>query len=225
MPLAGGAPVDLAKGIDPRLVALDGDTLWFDGSRMPKDGGKAQPSGVTAPAFAFAFDDESVYFTTGKAPNEPSKPGKNGRVLRMPKKGGAPTVLATGLPDEPAGLALDGTHVYVSATAWGSAELAQAGVLARVPKAGGPLEVLANAPELRGAWVAGDHVFARSGRAGRQGAILRVLKTGGAPEPVIRDQTLCHLTMDATSIFFSTDGAFTPDHKRTSPAVIVRFVR
>jgi hypothetical protein len=227
IPLAGGAPVDLAKGIDPRVLAVDGDTLWFDGSRMGKDGAKPpQPSGITPPIFAIAFDDESVYFTSGKGKTDPPRPGKNGRVLRMPKAGGAPVVIASGLPDEPSGLALDGTHVYVAATAWGSTELSQAGVIARVPKAGGALEVLATAPEVRTAWVSGDFVYARAGRPGRPGAILKVAKTGGGAEPAIEDPTLCFATMDVTSIYFSSDGQYDrASGKRLSPAVVTRFVR
>ncbi len=57
----------------------------------------------------------------------------------MPKFGGTPVVLATGLPDEPAGLATDATHVYVAAVAWGSEAAEKAGVVARVPKSGGDL--------------------------------------------------------------------------------------
>lgn len=228
LPLAGGAPVDLATGISPTNLAIDGDTIWFDASRMPKDGTKPPtPSGVKG-AIAFAFDAENVYFTTGKASAQPAKPdGKNGRVLRMPKSGATPVVLATGLPDEPAGLATDATHVYVAAVAWGSEAAEKAGVVARVPKSGGDLEVLAmDVPMPRAAWLSGDHVYVRSGRPGRPGSILRVAKTGGAPETVLDDGTLAHATMDETSIYFSNDGTFQKEsHARLTPAALVRFVK
>ena len=228
LPLGGGTPIDLAKGITPSAFAVDGDTIWFDGSKMPKDGkGTPAPSGAKG-VIAFAFDDENVYFTTGKGGDAPVKPGnKNGRVLRMKKSGGAPVVLATGLPDEPSGLAVDGTHVYVTAMAYGSEALENAGVIARVPKQGGELEVLASEqPLLRAAWLSGDHLYVRSGRPGRPGSIRRIAKSGGKVETVLEDPVLSHATMDATSIYFSSDGAFRADtHERTAPAIIVRYVK
>jgi hypothetical protein len=228
LPLGGGAPVDLANGIAPSAFAVDGDTVWFDGFKMSKDG-KAPPTSSGAKGvLAFAFDEEHVYFTSGKGGGEPVKPGnKNGRVLRMPKKGGAPVVIARGLPDEPAGLAVDASHVYVAAVAYGSEALENAGVIARVPKEGGDLEVLGgDLPLLRAAWLSGDHFYVRSGRPGRPGSIRRVLKSGGNVETVLEDATLAQATMDTTSIYFSSDGSFRPDtHERTAPATIVRFVK
>ena len=228
LPLAGGAPVDLATGISPSAFAVDGDTIWFDGFRMPKDGSKPpSPSGVKG-AIAFAFDAENVYFTTGKASAQPAKPDrKNGRLLRMAKSGGAPVVLATGLPDEPAGLAVDATHVYVAAVAWGAEASEKAGVVARIPKQGGELEVLAgDVPMPRMAWLSADHVYLRSGRPGRPGSILRVAKTGGAAETVVTDGTLAHATMDESSLYFSNDGTFQKEpFKRLTPAVVVRLVK
>jgi len=228
LPLAGGAPTDLATGISPSNIALDGDTIWFDGFRMPKDGSQPPaPSGVKG-AIAFAFDAENVYFTTGKGSAQPAKPGgKNGRLLRMAKSGGAPVVFATGLPDEPSGLAVDATHVYVTAVAWGSEATEKAGVVARVAKEGGDLEVLAgDVPMPRAAWLSADHVYLRSGRPGRPGAVLRVAKTGGAVETVVSDGTLAHVTMDESSIYFSNDGTFQKEpFARLTPAVLVRLVK
>jgi hypothetical protein len=227
MPLAGGTPLDLAGNIAPRVFALDGDTLWFDAYNMPKSGGKAPaPTGARG-AMAFAFDDEYVYFTSGKGSGEPTKPdGKNGRILRMPKKGGAPTVLARGLPDEPSGLAVDGTHVYATAVTWGSPASESAGVIARVPKEGGDLQILGAQALPRAAWIAGDHVYVRSGRPGRPGSIVRVLKTGGAVETVVTDETLVSATMDKTSLYFTSDGTFRKEpFERLSPAVLIRLVR
>jgi hypothetical protein len=228
LPLGGGAPADLAKGIAPTIFAVDGDTIWFDGFRMPKDGKKPPVSSGAKGVLAFAFDADNVYFTSGKGGGEPVKPGnKNGRILRMPKAGGAPVVLASGLPDEPSGLAVDATHVYVSAVAYGSEALENAAVIARVPKQGGDLEILAKDQALlRAAWLSGDHVYVRSGRPGRPGAIRRILKTGGNVETVLEDATFAHATMDETSIYFSSDGSFRADtHERTAPATIVRFVK
>ena len=227
LPLGGGAPSDLATGITPTVMAVDGETLWFDGFRMPKDGSKPpSPSGVKGP-LAFAFDEAHVYFTSGKGSGAKAMPGgKNGRVHRMPKQGGAPVVLASGLPDEPAGLALDETHAYVAATAWGSTAAENAGVVARVPKEGGALETLASdQPLLRAAWLAGDRVYVRSGRPGRPGSVLRLPKTGGTVETAVADATLAHATMDGSSIYFSSDGTFRKEpFTRLTPAIVVRLV-
>jgi hypothetical protein len=79
---------------------------------------------------------------------------------------------------------------------------------------------------LRAAWVSGDHVYVRSGRPGRPGSIRRVPKSGGKVETVLEDATLSHATMDATSVYISSDGSFRADtHERTAPASIVRFVK
>jgi hypothetical protein len=232
LPLGGAStnasPTNLATAIEPNVLAVDGDTLWFDGSRMPKDGSKPpSPSGVKG-ALAFAFDDENVYFTRGKGSGETPKPdGKNGRVMRLSKKGGAPAEIASGLPDEPGGLAVDATHVYVAAVGWSTPAAERAGVIARVPKQGGPLETLAaDQPALRAAWLSGEHFYVRSGRPGRPGSILRVAKGGGAVETVVSDDTLVHATMDATSIYFSNDGKVRMEpFERLAPAVVVRLVK
>jgi hypothetical protein len=226
--LGGGTSTDLAKSVTANVVAVDADTVWFDGFRMPKDGKTPPASSGAKGVLAFAFDDEWVYFTSGKGGDAPVKPGnKNGRVLRMKKTGGAPVVIATGLPDEPAGLAVDASHVYVAAVAYGSEALENAGVIARVPKQGGELEVLASdQPLLRAAWLSGDHLYVRSGRPGRPGSVRRILKSGGKVETVLEDATLAQVTMDSTSIYFSTDGSFRADtHERTAPATIFRFVK
>lgn len=216
VPLAGGAPVDLATNIEPRVVAVDRERVWFDGSFVPKEGGKSPaPSGVKSP-LAIAVDEDSVFYTA-----------KGGRVLRLAKKGGATTVLAEGLPDEPSAVALDATHVYVSAVTWKSEETQQHGVLARVPKAGGPLEVLAkDVPTARGAWVSGDDAFVLTGRSGRPGALLRVPKAGGAQERVAEDGTLAHAAIDPAALYVTSDGTFRKDpFERLTPPVVLRITR
>lgn len=222
LPLSGGAPVDLAKAIEPGNLALDGDTLWFDTRRMPKDGSKSPTLSGVKGALTFAFDDEHVYFTTAKGPES-----KTGRVLRMPKKGGPTTVIATGLPDEPGGLAVDASHVYVAAVTWTNEATERAGVVARVPKEGGELEILAkDQPALRHVWLGGDHLYVRSGRPGRPGTVLRMPKTGGAVEQFVTDGTLVIATMDDTSLYFSSDGTFkTNPIERLTPPILVRVVR
>lgn len=223
IPLAGGSPSDVITGIAPSTMAVDRDGLWIDDKRVGKDG-KAEAAG-TKGAMAFAFDDESVYFTTPKGAG-PSGDSSGARVFRVSKKGGAPKMLAAKLPDEAAGLAVDSTHVYFCAVSWSSPSAEQAGIVARVPKAGGDVEILAkDQPAVRRAWVDDTNVYVLSGRGGHRASVLAIPKTGGEPKTVAVDDTLEHATMDASSVFFSSDGAFDANHKRVAPASLVRIVK
>jgi hypothetical protein len=223
LPLAGGAPVDLVTGIEPRLLAVDGDTLWIDETTMPKDGSKRPlPSSAKAP-MTFAFDGDSVYFTTAKGAG-PAGDRSGARVFRLPKKGGPPALLAATLPEEATGLAVDATHVYFCAVGWSSPALESAGIVARVPKDGGDVEILAkDQPSLRRAWIDDKNVYFLSGRAGHLASVLRVAKAGGEVSKVAADDTLEQATMDATAVYFSSDGTFDAASKaRLSPANLVR---
>lgn len=225
MPLAGGPPVDLVTGIEPRLIAIDGDTLWVDETTMPKDGSKRPlPSSAKAP-MTFAFDADNVYFTTAKGAG-PAGDLSGARVFRMPKKGGAPVLLAAKLPEEATGLAVDASHVYFCAVSWSSPALERAGIVARVPKAGGDVEILAkDQPSLRRAWIDEGNVYFLSGRGGHLASVLRVAKTGGEVTKVAADDTLEQATIDATSVYFSSDGTFDATSKaRLTPANLVRVV-
>ncbi|HSO34242.1 MAG TPA: hypothetical protein VLT33_17020 [Labilithrix sp.] len=223
LPLAGGAPVDLVTGVEPRLVAVDGDRLWIDDTVMPKDGSKKPLPSGTKGAMTFAFDAESVYFSTPKGAG-PAGDLSGARVFRMPKKGGAASVLAAKLPDEATGLAVDATHVYFCAVSWSSPEVERAGIVARVPKGGGDVEILAkDQPSLRRAWIDESHVYFLSGRGGRMASVLRVAKTGGEVSKVAADDTLEQAAVDATAVYFSSDGTFDATTKaRLSPAKLVR---
>lgn len=225
LPLAGGAPTDVATGIEPRAFAVDGDTLWIDDSRMPKEGGKAAtPSGVKG-AMTFAFDADNAYFTTAKGAG-PAGDTTGARVWRIAKKGGAPVMLAGKLPEEATGLAVDATHVYFCAVSWSSPEKERAGIVARVAKAGGEPEILArDQPSLRRLWIDEGNVYFLSGRGGRQASVLRVAKTGGEVVKVAADDTLEQASLDATSVYFSSDGTFDAGTKaRLTPANLVRVV-
>ncbi len=215
MPLRGGAPADVVTGIEPKQIAVDRERVWFDGFVVPKQGGTPAPSGVKAP-LAIAVDDESVFFTN-----------KGGKILRVAKTGGAQTVLGQGLPDEPSAIALDDTHVYVSAVTWTSSATQEQGVVARVPKAGGSVEVLAKGiATARGLWVSGDDVFVVTGRSGRPGAVLRIPKTGGEPVRIAEDGTLAHVTVDEEGILYTSDGTFQKEpFARLTPPVVFRVWR
>jgi hypothetical protein len=223
MPLRGGAPVNIATGVEPRVIAVDGDTIWVDDTRMPKDGTKSLTSSGAKGAMTFAFDADNAYFTT------PKGAGSGGdlsgaRIFRMPKRGGSATVIAAKLPEEATGLAVDATHVYFCAVSWSTPDLERAGVVGRVPKGGGEVEILAkDQPSLRKAWIDDESVYFLSGRGGRQASVLRVAKKGGDVAKVAADDTLEQATMDARAIYFSSDGTFdAATRARVSPANLIR---
>jgi hypothetical protein len=216
MPLAGGALVDLATAIEPKVLAVDESRVWFDGSFIPKVGDKAPaPSGAKAP-LALAVDATHLYFTS-----------KGGRVWRVAKAGGAAQLLAERLPDEPAAIAVDASHVYVSAVSWASAADQKKGVVARVAKEGGALEILAKDVDTpRGAWLSPEHAFVVTGRAGRPGAVLRIPKAGGEPAVAAEDRTLGHVALDERTIYVTSDGTFEPEtKKRLGPPLVLGFTR
>ena len=222
MPLNGGPPVGLATSVAPHTLAVDGDTLYFDDWRMAKDGTRPPtPSGIKD-AIRFAFDDKSVYFAVAKGAGRTS-----GQILQMPKTGGTPKVIATGLPAEPGGLAVDGAHVYFTAISYSGKEAETGGLVGRVPKEGGPVQALAEGqPALHDLWVSGEHVYFYSGRRGFPGTVLRVGKTGGGVETVTTDPTLEQVTVGPSAIYLASDGTFDEGTKRrVTPAVLVRIAR
>jgi len=225
LPLAGGAPVDVATGIEPRTLAVDGDTLWIDDARMPKEGGKAATASGVKGAMTFAFDADNAYFSTAKGQG-PAGDISGARIFKIAKKGGAPVMLASKLPEEATGLAVDATHVYFCAVSWSSPEKERAGIVARVAKAGGEPEILAkDQPSLRRLWIDEGNVYFLSGRGGRQASVLRVAKTGGEVTKVAADDTLEQAALDATSVYFSSAGTFDAGTKaRLTPANLVRVV-
>jgi len=98
-----------------------GETLW----RMPKTGGAAVSliAGVDSPA-GLALDQDTLYWI------------ESGGIYSIPKLGGAPSHLAQEAGDNGSSLAVDATSVY-----WLNGV---AGTLNRVPKGGGPTELLAS---------------------------------------------------------------------------------
>ena len=110
---AGGTPRTIARGIDsPVGIAVDADAIYFVDSsgsayRVEKRGGAmrvlASTTSSTGRAYGrgLALDGPNVYFTSEAA----------GLVTKVPKVGGASTVIASGA-DFPDGLALDDSCVY-----------------------------------------------------------------------------------------------------------------
>ncbi len=96
-------------------IAVDGATLYFTGGQdlqaMPVSGGTAKVlvkassgSGIAA----FALDASFVYYTDWGSEDAS---GSHGFVMKLPKAGGTPTVLASE-QSFPGAIALDGTWAY-----------------------------------------------------------------------------------------------------------------
>lgn len=105
-----------------------------------------------------------------------------------------PVVLATG-QSGPHGIALDATHVY-----W-----TNLGSVARVPKSGGAVEILASVGQ-NNEVIAVDDQFAYFAD-GDGGAIRRVAKTGGTPTTIAQNQSFPRgLGLDATHVYWASEG-------------------
>jgi hypothetical protein len=129
--LAPGAtePQALASALAyPDALTLDAtDVYWVNGSttimRAPKDGAGAAPAVLASSQFypqALAVDESKVYWAGLSY------------VIQVDKASGGRTVLAS--DQTPADLVVDATHVY-----WANYD----GGVMRVPRGGGPLELVA----------------------------------------------------------------------------------
>jgi hypothetical protein len=190
-PLADGAPVEIARGLaDPLFVAPDADRLFVSTGRGRSvvalaRGASGAAAGrplaeVEGRVSHLALDPTHVYFTVDEY--------HTGKVARVPRDGGRTEVLADGL-DRPWGIAVDDAFVYFT-TQGGYQGTEQLG---RLPKAGGPVEALAQLPR--------PHHLVRHGAAlyvATDRGIAKVDRAGGAPR---------FLSNDAANVF-AADGSY-----------------
>jgi hypothetical protein len=204
MPKAGGAVREIAPHeADAHLVAVDSTHVYwangggYDGGggtgkaeirRMRKQGGPVETVAAMAGVVRLQLADDALYVLADSGPSSGS-----GIVARVPKSGGAVTVLAASGPS-PADLDLDDTHLYwtlrgefempppvlcKSATPCPvatTAPIVRHGELHRVARAGGPVEVLARDLVHAGSLVLGAQtiLFAAGGE------LFELPKSGGA---------------------------------------------
>ncbi|MCC6521864.1 MAG: hypothetical protein IT373_04320 [Polyangiaceae bacterium] len=164
-PKAGGTPRRLAEGCGERTqLVLEGRDLYFTGSsprgpglfQVPTAGGPTRTvfeSAEDAPD-ALALRGGDLYFTTRGS----------GRLLRVPKTGGAARVLFTGSPaDGLGGLTVDASHAYLA--------LGHGPVLRVAADGAGPALELGSEP---GATATSVVLDATSVYWARRGAIVKV---------------------------------------------------
>lgn len=193
----------VAENLDhPLGVAVDGEFVYFVTGgfvkaenavrRVPATGGPVQLLAkfdwlVAGP---LAVDADSVYLTSEV----------DGLVVRVPKAGGSPTVLAR-VPG-PTQVALDGTHVYFSTFA----KQPEGGTVQRVPKAGGAPEVLARGFAGIGALALDESdLYFRSNQG-----MIKLPKGGGQPTVLLartESQNISGACVDATHVYFNLETA------------------
>jgi hypothetical protein len=138
VPLAGG-PASLVTPGDAFLVAVDDAAVYASQTpptgealvSAPKSGGAPTVLVPTVHAMNLAIDDQYLYWVQW------NDSGSNSSVMRVPKTGGAASVVVSGLT-APSNLAVDASHVYFTLGAIPGATQA----VMRVPKAGGAAEAL-----------------------------------------------------------------------------------
>lgn len=188
----------LASGVDhPLGLAIDGDYVYFVSGgfanaenavrRVHTTGGSVETLAKVEQLVSgeLVVDSDYVYFT--------SEWGNT--VLRVPKNGGAATVLAQA--PAPTFLAADASHVYFVTFA----KQEPGGTVQRVPKTGGPAEVLVSGhPGLDNLVVDDRDVFFRSNKG-----LWRVAKAGGAAQNILprsERQNVGRLAADAAYLYF-----------------------
>lgn len=143
-------------------------------------------------AFDVVADVDAVYWVVSdQGPRRSS-------VHRVSKAGGAADELAR-FGKSVNQLAVDETHVYLPI-------YGPYGEISRLPKAGGPMEVLVsdlNAPYR----IALDDDYAYYSEVGTEvPSIARVPKAGGTPEPLLTNDSLADLAVDDTYLYYAAAG-------------------
>ena len=107
------------------------------------------------------------------------------------------TNLASGLVS-PRSLAVDTTHVYFATNTWAVDE-----AIRRVPRTGGPVELLDDTGGAYAIAIDATHVYAADGAGG---TIFRIPKTGGTPEVLATGQPYpFDIVVDNDAVYWSSE--------------------
>jgi hypothetical protein len=197
---AGGAVTTIASSTDPVAMVADADHIyWLDFGnneirRFGNGAGQVLVPGASGIyRISIALTATHLYYHNGNT------------LARVPKSGGAPEVIATGMPLTYFGgvrIAVDATHVY-----W----IEFRGEVAKVPLGGGtPVQVSPPLPSTddpqsytNGIALDADHVyFSRHDFP----AIVRVRKNGGPREIVVRGREASSIAINADTMVWAGFG-------------------
>jgi hypothetical protein len=196
--LGGGNPRNLSfVGSVAAAIALDDTSVyWADSSgdfsggvwRVPKTGGPSSMVTTTSsPASDVAVDSAFVYWTdvSGKS------------VSKVALAGGTTTTLGSSGIFTPDHLRVDATFAYWTAV-YGSE-----GMVARVPKNGGDVTVLARGSAPAGLALDADYVYWTDST---EGALRKTPIGGGATVTIADNQPLAHaVAVDDSCVYWTTD--------------------
>lgn len=173
------------------------------------ENGQCEPEELAnelGPIRRMAIDDTHVYFVNG---GDTCDTAPACTVNRFPKSGGAVEPMASGVY-LPTGIALDATHVYLSAYTPGGGD----GVR-RVPKAGGPHETIDDCNTAVSVAVDNDFVFFVTASCGGAFGLHRSDKADPTQEVQINDDTpggypggtSGHLALGSDDVFWVNNAA------------------
>jgi hypothetical protein len=202
---SGGPPKIVAKNqVEPKAVAVEGgQVFWFvedDGSpgaaavrRAATGGGKIRniARGATAPGAVAVSDKHVFWLSTGEDPDA----GWTTHLWRADRDGGKTRKLAT-FEGEPRAVVCEGDEVFV----------ATAGIIARVPVAGGdPVRLVEDSRQPQALAIDADKVYWTSREAGE---ILSVSRQGGAIDVLVRNQDeVGGIVVDDRAIYWTVKSA------------------
>lgn len=205
VPLAGGTPEVLASDLSALMVVVDDTHVYFSShsarivGRVPKAGGTTELLASNTSAVQVGIDDAHVYWVDQGA--EPYT------LLRAPKGGGEPEILAADVPNRPERVVVldDGIYLPIDRPAGSTAAGEARGRVLRYPKAGGVAVELTSHAEPFGSLAVDEGFVYVATCPGVEGeaVLLRIPRAGGAAVP-IASGGLCYVgvTVDATHAYF-----------------------
>jgi hypothetical protein len=201
-----GAPVAIASGLPtPVPIALDATRVYWSSHTerpetsgvfaMPRTGGTVTRLADGSP-INLALDDTYVYF------------GHFNELRRVPKAGGATTVLASSLEMRPERVAVSATHLY-----WSTHDTDGSWRILMMPKEGGtPTPLLEGTQAIRALVLDGADLFwsldadtdcGRDANAARNGALVKhSLQTGTSSTLVTGLCLASPIAADASSVYY-----------------------